>query len=368
MPVAPPSVRRAFTLVELLIVIAIIVVLASLLLAALGGARNTARTALTKTIITTVQTGFQQFRADTGRVPGVFSQRDFASSSNTSGLTQMENALLELSYDFDRYQGIGTPTDAQEQGYFQIDAGVIGSDSFEVVGSLVGSPENMSAYIDVGDRLAPAAELVGGSWESLRQHAVDSSGELDPLGMPDILDAWDNPIMLWQRNRASADRSSLFLVDFEDAPASDLPGGAKFHWRTNAGYLTSFQQVTGDNPSLIRADALNDAGADPLDPTGDPLFRTMDALLGHPSFPNADAGNVPGHATQITESPSRELSDVIFHSAGRDGIYLEKVDRGDPSDTTTGTQQALYNIEAWGTNTDDSVTIDQLDDVIQAGG
>lgn len=378
MPAARTSQSRAFTLVELLVVISIIVILASLLIAALGGARNSARSAYTKSIITTVQTGFQQFRADKGRLPGVFSQRDFASSSNNSGLTQMENALLELSYDFDRYQDAGAPPNENEQGFFEIDAGVIGSESFQVFGSLVGSPDNLNAYLDIGDRLAPAAEYTppsvtgggtDGTWSSTRQFAIDSSGNNQTLGMPDILDAWDNPIMLWQRNRASADRAALFAIDF-DPSGPDQPGGEKFFYRSNAGYLASASQALGQQRSLLRTEDVNDAGSAP-DADQFPLLRTMDVLLGHPAFPSADEADRPAHvpAPGITRFPARELSDVIFHSAGRNGTFVERVDPGVSDDPDSGTDQLLYNFEAWG-NTEQATgaALEGLDDLIQAGG
>ena len=89
--------RPGFTLIELLVVIAIIAVLIALLIPAVGGARESARKTSTKALMTAVANGVNQFRTDKGRLPGYFSQNELGNTDNRTGMTSMQNAIIELA-------------------------------------------------------------------------------------------------------------------------------------------------------------------------------------------------------------------------------------------------------------------------------
>ena len=88
--------HRAFSLVEMLLVIAITGILIALLLPALTGARDTALRVSTASMGADLTNAAQRFENDNaGRSPGYFSQKEMGHSENEEvGMSAMENAMI----------------------------------------------------------------------------------------------------------------------------------------------------------------------------------------------------------------------------------------------------------------------------------
>src|SRR5262249_53760757 len=95
---SPSAPRRAFTLVELLIVIIIIAVVIAIVFPALRGARDASKKAGTQAMFGELGSASGQFILDTRRTPGYFSPTERGDTANGDrGFTAMENVMLDLA-------------------------------------------------------------------------------------------------------------------------------------------------------------------------------------------------------------------------------------------------------------------------------
>lgn len=175
--------RTGFTLIELLIVAAILAVLIGVLVPVMGGARNSARRAQTAVLINTVSTAASQFRRDHSRMPGVFTQEELASSTNQTGFTQMESAILDLAGGVDRTANIGSPT------VFEIS---LGNTTVRVNTELIaaqGGPGYLPLNLKGMDSRVPEANGLAPARPEIDQTVDRSRGTAGKVEMPDILDA-----------------------------------------------------------------------------------------------------------------------------------------------------------------------------------
>ncbi len=338
------GVRRGFTLVELLVVISIIVVLISILLPALGSARNSARKASTRALMTTVSTSIQQFRSSQNRLPGYFSQSELGFGGNVSAFTTMENALLDLM------GGVLSPSasTAGKPQFIQIDALTpSGSKTVKVDVLAVGSSEG-PGYLSlpakgVGTKQGGANGLGSAKIDvdQVARDAAERSGQ--KYSMPDVLDAWGKPIMLWAKNE-SAGASPRFAL--KSSPASANAPQGLFYWWSNRGYLASPSQKPN---SALGSDA-----------TDNDLLRSMAGILGHGSFPDA---NAPADAP----APAAPKGDFVLQSAGVDGVFCNnkngvlKTIRYLPTSGAVPTAWFGEPAKPW-------MTLDEIDDIIEGGG
>jgi len=287
--------KSGFTLVELLVVVAIIVLLIGLLVPAASSARNSARRAKTTATMTGIKNAVFSFKTANKRMPGVFTQDELGSAANASmGLTAMENALLELSggvIDESAYTGSAT------QIKLVLNSGKPGARDTEVyvdtteVG-IQGGPEY---YTSTDSEFGAVA---GQTW----------SPDQGTAEMPDLIDPWGTPIMMWARNDLTGainpckDNGDDFARIATSGSASE---SAWFYWNTNAGYLSA--TMLGKNAKNQDLDSL--IGGSKTD--GD-REESMRGFLGHPSFP-----------CEIDQTlPSQSYGDVLFLSGGTDGVYL----------------------------------------------
>jgi type II secretory pathway pseudopilin PulG len=282
------------TLVELLVVMAIIAVLASILVPGIAGVRRSAMNAQTLALMQTVTTAFTQFREEKQRLPGVFSQDAISSAANLSGFTQMENALLDLA------GGVDPRTDLGAAHAFEVR---MGDQSVRINTRMVGcsgGPGYLPLACKGLDSNEPQANGIAPARPGIDQ-IIDPNRGPDKREMPDLLDAWGRPIILWSRNEFSGP-NPVFSGNF--SPQNATERRARFYWASNRGYLEA--------PSQASKSALG-AGAEPSR-----RLRSIDAILGDPAMPNPASGGQEGHYVPLTAK-----GDFMLHTTGRDGLFMD---------------------------------------------
>lgn len=320
-----------FTLVELLVVVAIIAVLVAILLPALGGARTAARKSTTNSLMLSVRTAIDQFKSSQGRLPGYFSAKEMGSSANSSGFTTMENALLDL---------MGGVSPNAPQSERQIITRSIGSKEVVIDTLAVGSPSG-PGYLSLPAKGIDSNQGGANGLGPARRN-VDQLNSGDPATeyeMPDVLDAWGKPIILWSKNETAGSKPDFAKMQ---SPASTNQTQALFYWQSNAGYLAAPSQ---ENTSLLGTSN-----------TDTDVVFSIEALLGHPSFPDPTA-------TPANSKPAAPLGEYVLQSAGPDGIYLSK------NAGSNALKQAVYapRWEADASSQMDSQEITAFDDITMAG-
>lgn len=337
----------AFTLVELLVAIGIIAVLVAILVPAIGGARASARRASTSALMTSVANAINQFKTQNGRLPGFFSQHELGQSTNNTGFTTMENALLDLA------GGLDPTANPAEAHTVEI---TIGGKTARINTLKIGASEGpgflaMTAK-GVGSNEPQASGLAPARWPNDQE--VDSTIFQNgaKYQIPDILDSWGKPIILWARNEAagSSPPPAFALVNAPATPGPSSPP-ALFYWRANRGYLaTALQQ---------RTSALGQGVAQAK------IQRTMAAVLGDPAFPNPTQDPITNPNPTAQPVPLSPRGDFVLQSAGGDGVFVNNA--GQAALEFRYLPAGLAPPASWGTE-DDWLTLDRTDDVIQAGG
>lgn len=339
--------HKAFTLVELLVVVAIIAVLLGILLPTIAGVRLAARKASTQSLMRNVRVAIDAFQADNGRAPGFFSPFDMGRQANGDttprGFTAMENAILELALPPDAVRTIDESGSTSPPGANNtvIDIGPFGSalagQNVRINIAEIGTSASGS-YLSVGqDHFRP----VEGQVSAPPLNDLDGERIVDGrlIGMPDIIDYFGQPIMLWQRDTGA----NPVPVEYDQAPAmgdafgaifnEDASGQdgkkASFYWASNAGYLMAGADAAtmanvgdfDDRPGLGR-DRVNQFLLSCIGgalKNSEPLWvaESLMGALGAPAFPTEPAaGQLP--------LPARARGEIILHSSGPDKIYLER--------------------------------------------
>ena len=186
--------RRAFTLVELLVVIALIGVLAALLLSALSSAQQRARATQTTSTMEAFAAACETFFQDHGQYPGVVPEallaQDAEANDGIPRISSLENALYHM---MGGYRNLGVHPDyAQFNGYemsfgngnneitvkFAINSELLGD------GPLIGGRQYPSYFTPPEGTLVKAFGQVG-----------------DEENLVDVVDAWGQPMALLRRQR-----------------------------------------------------------------------------------------------------------------------------------------------------------------------
>jgi prepilin-type N-terminal cleavage/methylation domain-containing protein len=186
--------RRAFTLVELLVVIALIGVLAALLLSALSSAQQRARATQTTSTMEAFAAACETFFQDHGQYPGVVPEallaQDAEANNGIPRISSLENALYHMMGGY-RILGVH-PDYAQFNGYemsfgngnneitvkFAINSELLGD------GPLIGGRQYPSYFTPPEGTLVKAFGQVG-----------------DEENLVDVVDAWGQPLALLRRQR-----------------------------------------------------------------------------------------------------------------------------------------------------------------------
>lgn len=289
-----------FTLIELVVVIAIIAIVAAISIPAMSGVRDTSRLTQTRGLIQSLENATSQFKNDNqGRQPGYFSPKEMGRDTNISaGMSTMSNMLLDLVGGVVDTPPLPTPNPP---------------DLIEVSPYTTGS---IKVLVDL-NKMGTGKYFVlpGGSW-SKSAGQPNSSGYNNPL-MPDLVDAFGTPILAWVEDDAAVTQVKT-VTDFakEHSGTAGGPLSAKFYWAQNARWLSA----TSVGRKLVDQNSDSLIGGSQTD-----KVASLAGILGSPAFPYREpnaANTVPPIVAAKARAP------IVFHSAGKDGIYFGKDETG----------------------------------------
>jgi len=297
---------RAFSLVELMIVMIIIAIVIALIVPALGNVRDAAKRAATQHLLTDLTAASGQFSNDnSGRPPGYFAPRQMGSPENWQGnsgrgMSAMENIGLDV------YGGI-VQTGAQGS----VVVGPTAADTVSVNPDLIGVKETMKVYFTPDPKFFVPQRAGDQQVATVTGHAdVEGNPQL-----PDVVDAWGDPILAWvEDDTPYGSFTTLDEFVLEDS-GSSMDKIAAYYYASNACFLnaTSLGKMGRDQTGT--GDVPHSALSGPQAWTN--RQGNFACLLGNPSYPNSNNLDIP--------AASRGL---VFHSAGRDGFYVGSEDRG----------------------------------------
>ena len=312
------SAPRAFTLTELLVVIALIVLLITLLLSALKAVQDKARETRTSATMRAFGNACDAFQQEQGFYPGVVPEYILAYDAQQVGpqrrrFSGTENAMLHMTGGFIREADVSAqewnnPPEGEWELYqFQSPAGPyrVNVDVGKIGEGPIVNGKAYAPYFTPGEKEFAVAQ-----------------GQTGPTGLgrplPDVIDAWGQPIAYLRRMR---------LVGPLTGSLADNP---QFHVAPLNAYTMS-QGLGRLGGNQLELSILNTAP----DPDG-----TLARILGHPALPGQARGA------------------FMLLSAGPDGVFFSREDGpGSP-----------------GNPIDDILTdygpsvIDEYDDVLIFGG
>ncbi len=314
------SVRRAFTLVELLVVIVIITVVISLVIPAVGKVRRSAKVAASQQLATNVANSATTFKVDKGRLPGFYSARDMGLKENadTQGMPAMLNALIELSGGG---VAVGGPLPAGSSAVQIAPFAAAGGKTAQVVWF---DPKLFGSKTDLG----------GGYFTPDKKYLATPKGVEGRFGkmsntVPDLVDPFGTPLLLWTAdpamnspvafdNGTSGHNNFVRLNSDKDNPNSP----AMFYWSSNAAHLkatslgklrTSQKKVGSSKEYSLIGDGL----------AHDEIEESLTGVLGNPGFYTGD----PALGVDAL-LPSQPRGRFIVHAADPDGYYFGNKSEG----------------------------------------
>lgn len=319
--------RRAFSLMELLAVIAIIALIVALVVPALGKARTAARRAETGTLCNDILQACLLFQQDHNRLPGAFSAREMGSAQNaTRGFTAMQNVMLDLS------GGVleqGAPAQAGD-----LQVGPTAANTLTVRPSLMGQAAAGSKlyYIPSGKYFKPSG-LGGESSDGVGRatgagYAWASNASDAEAHYYEMRDAFNNPLTIWTldeqtRGDVSGLPGSSSGATFDTFAQIDYAGrGSRFYWNSNAAY---YSNTIWTYPTKFRHDvAANFTVPQSMLGRQVPAAQraaSLGGLLGNPASPMAlTVGAAAMPCSDIMPSAAR--GSVVIHSGGPDRVLL----------------------------------------------
>lgn len=307
-PVPPRNARRAFTLVELLVVMAIIAIVIALVLPAIGGSRTAAKVADSKMFCTQLSNAISTYINDENKTPGWFSESDMGSQTGfapltnpTKGMSEAENVMLALN-GYQPSTGPGTiinPTgDATK--------------NISIEPTLLGVPGQGNKQYFTPNKKFYAPQVTG-----TQQMASAPYADAESVGaqLPDLVDSFGTPILIWRQDETYITKPSANNYKF--GAKDSTAGKAKFYWASNACFLTAGQ--TGKKAR----DQANPTEGTRLAYNSPDFNLLLSGVLGNVSDPYR-----PATLTTPPSVPRTARASVVIHSAGADGYYLGKKDRG----------------------------------------
>ena len=371
-------VRSAFTLVEILVVIALIGVLAGILLVAVGGATTAAKTVRTKATMESLSAAIDSFVLEHGAMPGVVPVAALQPSGSAgSWMTSTQNILLHLMGGA-RVSPMndGVPLNAaMEAEYNRFKNAAMGEDGVAPLSFTL----NDAAH-DITYQVVVRTPRIGeGPWINGSDYAPylspkeselieqwtwgygDQSSNSDlPDGpdnqavtagftaLPDLVDAWGQPIIVLKRERDSGP-VLVPTSNLDDLPQFRINGIDRYLGATTLGKMQSRQRCRL---------AENARGSRIGEGSGEREREYwLYLLLSHPAmrwdWSNGDCEGT-GRAGYVMISP------------GPDGTFLARYDG--PRDDTTGVPIPADDFPGNSTDHDDHSRLKDFDDVVMYGG
>lgn len=352
--------RRAFTLVELIIVILIIAVVIAISLPALGMANQAAKKAKSQMLATNLGAAIAAYQSDHNRLPGHFSAAEMGAAANaTRGFTTLENAMLDL---------MGGVVPSTSTGTL-LQVGPDNNNTVTINLDIIGSNTTSNAsYFNPEKKAYVAQDGVTGG--------LQASNQPDIQALPDLVDAFGTPVLLWIENPATKNTIVQSSTNTTGIPFARVDSGsnmnqpARFYWAANAGFLNTTQLGTIGRSQLMQAgdDRFSLIGGG-LPSTS--LEQSLMGLLGSPTNANIDlAGVAPQDIV-----PTDARGGFTIQLAGPDGIYVSSTDKG----AARFSNDVISYWQTWFVNSSTRVTnengqpasedliIDAFDDFLLAG-
>lgn len=315
--------HRGFTLTELLVVIAIIVLLLGVLLPALAAVRNSALRTRTTSTMNGFASAAATFQQDHDRLPGIVPESVLAQSD--APISGTENAILDMMG--------GAFLEAEDPEYYAN----LGGDwqEFHNFGGNIGGLKINLAMIGNGPRIDGRTHnpYLSLSQDEL-QYVEGQAGEDSDFPLPDLLDAYGQPIMYLRSQRRNGPLVGPAQVG---SPGQQRP---QFSPEPLYPYLQSEglgelgkDQIGGGEASILN---------------GGDTYELLAQILRNPGLGDAD--------DPINTGQPR--GPFALFSAGRDGIYFSRIDGPGTSDEPDDGQTLLENPQV----------VEEYDDLVQFGG
>lgn len=319
--------RGAFTLVELLVVLAILGTVLAILLPALGGVRRAARITTTTGLMNNLSTACTSFAGDENRMPGYFSPAEMGSQLNggsiadtvgggTRGLTGMQNVLIEL------LGGITTRNEDLANGIVSLNPTNDATRAVRVNILALNAPrENASTGTVRKGYLTSGIDALRSFDAAAPDKLMSSTTSASHKTMPEIVDAFGAPILAWQQDTRAGD-TDPFTRENSDA------GIAKFYWASNGAVLRSTGLGTAKASQI---DTYSGAIGSPFSLIGAGggtarVLGWLEGALGAPQSPRRDI------AAGSPERPLGARGKLIFQSAGPNSVFLSAQERAATGD------------------------------------
>jgi prepilin-type N-terminal cleavage/methylation domain-containing protein len=300
---ARPISRRAFSLIELLIVILIIALVTAIVLPALSHARKAARNAATRDLLSQVAASCHAFELSERRLPGYFKEADMGSAENAGrGFTEMENVMFDLA-------GGVQPADATHPGWYGPRVAGAAFYDTNLVGDQTGAAAtNNKLYFTPPTKFFKLQDGSEGGTKvtTVTYHAQD---------LKDLVDAEGTPILMWRTDPMAVQPVNA-ATDFAlaQSPAGNA-SPARFYWNSNSAFLSSTscgaKRIDQTNASLIGSSNMANA------------VSSLLGVLGNPSSP---VNLTPPAGQPILPSAGR--GQFVIQAAGSDATFVSKEDKG----------------------------------------